>query len=129
MSAFKRGTKWVAKFVRDGEQVWVPGGPWDTKTQALTAEQRHRDFLSARRNDETCASFADRWLLECPSGSLHANPRQAATPSPVARVEHLTAPRSFRSDPAEIGSGPVAAGSVAPPEIGSRPTPPERSTR
>lgn len=66
---------------------------------------------------------------QCPSGSLHANPRQAATPSPVARVEHLTAPRSFRSDPAEIGSGPVAAGSVAPPEIGSRPTPPERSTR
>jgi integrase len=66
MSAFKRGERWVAKFQRNGEQVWVPGGPWATKRQAEEAERRHRDFLEARRSDETAASFADRWLNEWP---------------------------------------------------------------
>lgn len=66
MTAFKRGGKWAAKFYLDRAQVWVPGGPWATKRQAQEAERRHRDFLRARRNDETCASFAERWQDEWP---------------------------------------------------------------
>jgi integrase len=66
MTAFQRKGKWAAKFVLRGKQVWVPGGPWDTKTQAQTAERRHRDLLLSRRSEETCASFADRWLEEWP---------------------------------------------------------------
>ena len=69
MSAFERpkgSGQWVAKFQRNGKQVWVPGAPWPTKTQAQTAERHHRDRLDARRSNETCASFADRWLEEWP---------------------------------------------------------------
>jgi integrase len=69
VSAFERpkdSGKWVAKFQRRGEQVWVPGAPWSTKTQALNAERRHRDRLDARRSIETCTSFAERWLEEWP---------------------------------------------------------------
>ena len=64
MTAFRRGDKWVAKFTLGKKQHWVKGGPWDTKRQAQEAERRYRDFLTARRSDETCASFADRWLEE-----------------------------------------------------------------
>ncbi len=67
MSAFERpkgSGQWVAKFQRNGKQVWVPDGPWSTKTQAREAERRHRDRLDARRSTETCASFVDRWLEE-----------------------------------------------------------------
>ena len=69
MSAFERpkdSGQWVAKFQLHGQQVWVPDGPWATKTQALNAERRHRDRLEARRSTETCASFAERWLKEWP---------------------------------------------------------------
>ena len=66
MSAFKRGNGWVAKFVLDGEQHWVTGGPWEKKSHAQQAERRYRDKLRARRTDETCASFAERWLGEWP---------------------------------------------------------------
>jgi len=69
VSAFERpkgSGQWVAKFQRNGEQVWVPGGPWPTKRQAQEAERRHRDHLQARRSDETAASFAERWLIEWP---------------------------------------------------------------
>lgn len=66
MTAFQRNGKWSAKFVLKGKQVWVPGGPWKTKTQAESAERRHRDLLIARRTEETCASFADRWLEQWP---------------------------------------------------------------
>lgn len=61
----KRGG-WLAKFERKGKQVWVPGGPWSTKTQARTAERHHRDKLEAQRSTETCAGFAMRWLEEWP---------------------------------------------------------------
>lgn len=64
MSAFRRNGKWVAKFTLDGTQHWVPGGPWERKSHAVEAERRHRERLKARRSDETCASFADRWLEE-----------------------------------------------------------------
>jgi len=61
----KRGG-WLAKFERQGKQHWVPGGPWPTKTRAQTAERRLREELDAQRSEETCASFADRWLAEWP---------------------------------------------------------------
>jgi hypothetical protein len=60
VSAFERrkgSGHWVAKFQRNGEQVWVPGGPWATKRQAQEVERRHRDFLRARRSDETAAAL------------------------------------------------------------------------
>jgi integrase len=34
--------------------------------QAEEAERRHRDHLEARQTEETCASFAERWLKEWP---------------------------------------------------------------
>lgn len=66
MTVFRRGDKWGAKFVKDGQQHWVPGGPWERKSHAREAEMRYRDQLNLRRSDETCASFADRWLEEWP---------------------------------------------------------------
>lgn len=66
MSAFKRGDRWVAKFRLNHQQHWVPGGPWDTKRQAQEAERQHRDFLTAKHSEETCETFAERWLEEWP---------------------------------------------------------------
>lgn len=66
MSVFKRSGSWVAKFQLRGEQHWVPDGPWPTKSAAREAERRYRDRLDSRRTDETCASFAARWLAEWP---------------------------------------------------------------
>jgi integrase len=66
VSAFRRGGKWVAKFQLRGKQQWVPGGPWSSKRAAQEAERRYRDRLEARRTEETCASFAERWLEEWP---------------------------------------------------------------
>jgi integrase len=66
MSVFKRGSGWVAKFQLRGEQHWVPGGPWETKSGAREAERRYRDRLESGRTQETCASFAERWLQEWP---------------------------------------------------------------
>lgn len=69
MSAFERpkgSGRWVAKFQLHGRQVWVPNGPWKSKRQAEEAERRHKDYLQARCSEETCASFADRWLEEWP---------------------------------------------------------------
>lgn len=76
----KRRGGWVAKFERRGKQVWVPGGPWKTKLQAQTAETRHREALDARRSSETCASFAERWLIEWPrkASATRALYKQAA---------------------------------------------------
>lgn len=65
----KRGG-WCSKFELDGRQHWTPGGPWKTKTQAKTAESRHRDELKRHRSDETCASFAERWPKEWPRPSI-----------------------------------------------------------
>jgi integrase len=75
----KRGG-WVGKFELRGKQIWVPDGPWSTKTQAQTAERRHRERLEARRTEETCASFAERWLEEWPrkASATRALYKQAA---------------------------------------------------
>jgi integrase len=81
VSAFERpkgSGQWVAKFELRGRQEWVPGGPWATKTHAKTAERRHRDFLEARRSEETCASFADRWIEEWPRPGAMTNRLYAA---------------------------------------------------
>ena len=64
MSVFRRGDEWVSKFQHRGRQQWTPGSPWPTKRQAQEAERRYKDRLEARRTDETCASFAERWLEE-----------------------------------------------------------------
>lgn len=96
----KRRGGWVAKFERRGKQVWVPGGPWKTKTQAQTAESRHREILDARRTDESCASFADRWLKEWPRKATATRQlyKQAADrfgdefgATPLGDVERLSA--------------------------------------
>jgi predicted GIY-YIG superfamily endonuclease len=43
MSAFQRKNgRWSAKLVRRGEQVWIPGGPWESKADALRAEDEYR---------------------------------------------------------------------------------------
>lgn len=100
MSAFRRDGKWIAKFQLRGQQHWVPGGPWTTKRQAQEAERRHRDRLQARRHSETCASFADRWLVEWPraeasTGQLYAQAARRFAdefgPTPLGEVERLSA--------------------------------------
>ncbi len=75
----KRGG-WCSKFELDGEQRWTPGGPWKRKAEAKAAEDRHRDRLKARRTDETCAAFVERWLEEWrrPATSTRRSYRTAA---------------------------------------------------
>lgn len=100
MTAFRRGNGWAAKFELGGRQHWVKGGPWPTKRQAEEAERRLRDRLNARRTDETCASFAERWLEEWPrpAQSTRRTYRTAAErfaeqfgPTPLGEVERLSA--------------------------------------
>lgn len=100
MSAFRRGGGWASKFVLRGRQVWVPGGPFATKREALQAELRHRELLAMRRTDETCQSFAERWLREWPrpSPGTRETYRRAALrfaehfgPTPLGEVERLSA--------------------------------------
>lgn len=103
MSIFERpkgSGSWVAKFQLNGQQVWVPGGPWPSKSAAREAERRYRDRLAARVTDETCASFAERWLEEWPRGSEATNRLYAAAacrfaehfgPTPLGEVERLSA--------------------------------------
>ena len=66
MSVYKIERGWVSKFQYRGKVHWTPGGPWQTKRQGHEAERRHRERLDARRTEETCASFAARWLEEWP---------------------------------------------------------------
>lgn len=91
---------WVAKFTLDGRQHWVKGGPWKRESHALAAEQRLRERLRARRTDETCASFVDRWLEEWPRPEASTNKLYAAAarrfaeefgPTPLGDVERLSA--------------------------------------
>lgn len=100
MSQFRRGFGWVAKFQLDGEQQWVPGGPWEKKSHAKEAERRYREQLRARRTDETCASFAERWLEEWPRPEASTRRLYAAAvrrfadhfgPTPLGEIERLTA--------------------------------------
>jgi integrase len=67
VTAFERPPgQWRAKFVLHGSQHWVPGSPFPSESAAQEAEKRHRDHLLAHRTEETCASFAERWLEEWP---------------------------------------------------------------
>jgi integrase len=104
VSVFKRNGLWVSKFQLEGKQYWTPGGPWpgtrDGKRQAQEAERRHRDRLRARRSEETCASFATRWLEEWPrpAASTQQLYKQAADrfadefgETPLGEVERLSA--------------------------------------
>ncbi|MGZ5310168.1 MAG: tyrosine-type recombinase/integrase [Solirubrobacterales bacterium] len=103
MSVFERpkgSGRWVAKFQRRGEQVWVPNGPWPTKSAAREAERRHRNRLDARVTDETCASFVERWLEEWPRNAASTRrlyetaARRFAEhfgPTPIGEVERLSA--------------------------------------
>lgn len=103
MSIFERpkgSGRWVAKFQRNGQQVWVPNGPWSTKTAAREAERRYRDRLDARVSDETCASFVDRWLEEWPREAASTRRLYATAarrfaehfgPTPIGEVERLSA--------------------------------------
>lgn len=100
MSVFKRNGRWVSKFMIDGVQHWTPHGPWDTKGHASEAERRYRDTLKARRTDETCASFADRWLVEWPreatgTRNLYAQAARRFAdefgPTPLGEVERINA--------------------------------------
>jgi integrase len=103
VSVFERpkgSGSWVAKFQLNGAQVWVPDGPWPSKSAAREAEQRYRDRLAARVTDETCASFAERWLEEWPRGSEATRRLYAAAvrrfaehfgPTPLGDVERLSA--------------------------------------
>lgn len=100
MSVFQRNGGWASKFVLDGKQHWVPEGPWPTKGQAQNAERVYRDRLKARRTDETCASFADRWVREWPREAHstrrlyeHAARRfaDAFGPTPLGEVERISA--------------------------------------
>lgn len=100
MSVYRRNGGWVSKFQLDGKARWTPGSPWATKRQAQEAERRYRDRLRARRTDETCASFADRWLVEWarPEASTRRVYAAAAKrfaeefgPTPLAEVERMSA--------------------------------------
>lgn len=100
MTAFRRGNRWASKFQLDGKQHWTPGGPWETKTQAQNAESHYRDRLRARRSEETCASFAERWVREWPrkAPATRAVYERAARvfaehfgPTPLGEVERLEA--------------------------------------
>lgn len=111
MSVFKRNGGWVSKFQLNGEQRWTPGGPWPKKSHAQEAERRYRDRLKARHTDETCASFADRWLEEWPRPQ-EATRRQYADaakrfardfgPTPLGEVERLSARTWALSQPRQI---------------------------
>lgn len=104
MSVFKRSGQWVSKFQLDGVQRWTPGGPWPStlegKRHAQEAERRYRDRLRARRSEETCASFAARWVNEWPRTAVatRALYGQAANRfaaefggTPLGEVERLSA--------------------------------------
>lgn len=103
MSIFERprgSGSWVAKFQLNGAQVWVPDGPWASKSAAREAERRYRDRLAARVTDESCASFAERWLLEWPRASESTNRLYARAvrrfaedfgPTLLGEVERLSA--------------------------------------
>lgn len=111
MSVYRRNGKWVSRFQFNGKKHWTKGGPWETKKQALEAERRYRDRLNARRSDETCASWADRWLEEFPRPQ-EATRRQYADaakrfakefgPTPLNEVERLSARTWALSEPRQI---------------------------
>lgn len=111
MTAFKRRGKWAAKYVADGKQVWVPGGPWESKSAAQEAERRHRERVGAQRSSETCASWAKRWLTEWPRPQASTRRQYADAarrfadhfgPTPLGEVERLNARTWALTQPRQI---------------------------
>lgn len=100
MTVIKRANGYAAKFVQNGRQYWIPGSPWPTKSAAREAERRYRDRLNARRSEETCASFVERWITEWerPAPATRRLYEAAARkfaehfgPTPLGEVERLSA--------------------------------------
>jgi integrase len=101
MSAIRvEGRGWVSKFQYRKKQHWTPGGPWQTKRQAQEAERRYRDRLELRQAEETCASWAERWLEEFPRPEASTRRSYAYAmkrmtqdfgPTPLGAVDRLTA--------------------------------------
>jgi integrase len=101
VSVFRvEGRGWVSKFQYRRKTHWTPGGPWQTKRQGLEAERRYRDRLEARRTEETCTSFAERWLEEWSRpetstqrlyGAAARRFAQHFGPTPLGEVERLSA--------------------------------------
>lgn len=103
MTTFERprgSGRWCAKYVLNYEQIWVEGSPFPSKSAAREAEKRDRDRRLARRTDETCASFSERWLEEWPRPSestrrhyAHAVRRfgEQFGPTRLQEVERLSA--------------------------------------
>ena len=67
MSQIRRGGGWAVKYQHKGKQVWVPGGPFKTKKEAIAAETAHRQRFSSHA---TCTAFSKRWLEEWPRKSV-----------------------------------------------------------
>ena len=55
MSQIRRGAGWAVKYQHKGKQVWVPGGPFKTKKEAIAAETAHRQRFSSHA---TCTAFS-----------------------------------------------------------------------
>lgn len=84
MTVFERSKgRWAAKIEWRGEQRWVTGGPWPSRSAAEAAEDHFRQQLEQRRSEETCASFAKRWLEEWPR------------PAPATRRQYRDAIKQF----------------------------------
>jgi integrase len=66
MTQIRRKNGWASKYVENGEQVWVPGGPWPTKKEAKEAEV---DYRRRFKGGATCDAFAERWIEEWPRKS------------------------------------------------------------
>jgi integrase len=100
MSVFHGRGGYVSKFQHRGKQHWTPGGPWQTKRQGQEAERRYRDRLEAHRTEETCASFAERWLEDWARPETSTQRLYAAAArrfsthfgsTPMSEVERLSA--------------------------------------
>lgn len=103
MTAFERpkgSGKWRAKFVLNGRQIHVRNSPFPSESAALEAEKRYRDYLLARRTEETCASFAERWLREWPRPAASTRRQYGDAvkqfsahfgPTPLGDIERLSA--------------------------------------
>ena len=109
MTQIRRKNGWASKYVVKGEQVWVPGGPWATKREALEAELEYRKkFRGTTRCDEFAARWIEEWPRESPAtrklyaqaAERFANEFGAKSLDSIDRVEArswaLTVPKAVR---------------------------------
>jgi len=67
VSTIPRGSRFVTKFVLDGQQHWV--GTFNSQEEGEQAERDYRQRLALEKIEgpaETCRSWGDRWLKEFP---------------------------------------------------------------